>query len=81
LNPTPLDVRARVLSLAIDEADDTADIQVALGMARQCGLRPNEAQAILAEVEAAVAQWRDVAARYGLSAREIDRMASAFEPA
>lgn len=81
MNPTPLDVRPRILSLAIDEADDTGDVQVALGMARQCGLRPNEAQAILAEVEAAVAQWRDVAARYGLSAREIDRMASAFEPA
>jgi serine/threonine-protein kinase HipA len=81
LNPTPLDVRARVLSLAIDEADDTADVQVALGMARQCGLRPDAAREILAEVEAAVAQWRDAAVRHGLSAREIDRMATAFEPA
>ena len=38
MNPTPVDVKARVLSLAIDEADDTASLDVAFGMARQCGL-------------------------------------------
>jgi serine/threonine-protein kinase HipA len=81
LNPTPVDVRARVLSLAIDETDDTADVEVALGMARQCGLKPDAARAILAEVKAAIDQWRNVAARHGLSTREIERMASAFEPA
>ncbi len=79
LNPTPRDVRARVLSLAIDEADNTADVEIALSIARQCGLKPNEARTIVAEVEAAVAHWRVVAKHHGLNAREIDRMASAFE--
>ncbi len=79
MNPTPLDVRERVLSLAIDEADDTASLDVALGMARQCGLKPPAAQEIVREVQAAVAQWRACVATYGLSAREVTRMASAFE--
>ena len=34
MNPTPVDVKARVLSLAIDEADDTVSLDVAFGMAR-----------------------------------------------
>lgn len=79
MNPTPTDVRERVLSLAIDEADDTASLEVALGMARQCGLKPPAAQEIVREVQAAVAQWRACAATQGLSAREMTRMASAFE--
>lgn len=79
MNPTPTDVRERVLSLAIDEADDTASLDVALGMARQCGLKLPAAQEIVREVQAAVAQWRACAATHGLSAREVTRMASAFE--
>lgn len=79
MNPTPVDVRARVLSLAIDEADDTASLDVAYGMARQCGLKPPAAQEIVREVQAAVAQWRASAASHGLGARDVARMASAFE--
>ena len=47
MNPTPLDVKARVLSLAIDEADDTASLDVAFGMARQCGLKQPAAREIV----------------------------------
>ena len=79
MNPTPIDVKARVLSLAIDEADDTASIDVALGMARQCGLKLDEARGIVDEVQAAVALWRASATSHGLNARDIARMASAFE--
>ncbi len=79
MNPTPTDVRARVLSLAIDEADDTASLEVARGIARQCGLKPSVAAEITAQVQAAVAQWRAVAATYGLQARDFARLASAFE--
>ncbi len=79
MNPTPLDVKARILSLAIDEADDTASLDVALGMARQCGLKLPAAKEIIAEVEAAVSLWRACAATHGLSSRKIGRMASAFE--
>ena len=79
MNPTPVDVKARVLSLAIDEADDTASLDVALGMARQCGLRPPAAREIVTEVQAAVGQWRQCATFHGLKARDLERMASAFE--
>jgi len=79
MNPTPVDVKARVLSLAIDEADDTASLDVAYGMARQCGLKPPAAQEIVREVQVAVAHWRASAATRGLSARDVSRMASAFE--
>ena len=79
MNPTPVDVKARVLSLAIDEADDTASLDVAFGMARQCGLKQPAAQEIVEEVQAAVAQWRNCAASYGLGACDVARMASAFE--
>ena len=62
MNPTPVDVRARVLSLAIDEADDTASLDVAFGMARQCGLKQPAAREIAREVQTAVTQWRSCAA-------------------
>jgi serine/threonine-protein kinase HipA len=80
MNPTPLDVKPRILSLAIDEADDTASIDVALGMARQCGLKLPAAREIIEEVQGAVAQWRARSAALGLTARDVERMASAFEP-
>jgi serine/threonine-protein kinase HipA len=80
MNPTPIDVKARVLSLAIDGADDTASLDVALSMARQCGLKLDEAREIVGEVQAAVAHWRASATSYGLTARDVARMASAFEP-
>jgi serine/threonine-protein kinase HipA len=67
------------LSLAIDEADDTASLDVALGMARQCGLKLPTAKEIIGEVQAAVAHWRSCAATHGLNARDVARMASAFE--
>lgn len=79
MNPTPTDVREGVLSLAIDEADDTASLDVALEMARQCGLKQPAAREIVREVQAAVAQWRACAAIHGLNARDVARMASPFE--
>lgn len=79
MNPTPLDVKARILSLAIDEAEDAASLDVALVMARQCGLKQPAAKEIIGEVQTAVAQRRVCAAIRGLTARDIGRMASAFE--
>jgi serine/threonine-protein kinase HipA len=79
MNPTPIDVKARVLSLAIDEADDTASLDVAFGMARQCGLKLDKAREIVGEVQAAVTHWHVSATSHGLNARDVARMASAFE--
>ena len=79
MNPTPIDVKAHILSLAIDEAEDTASLDVALSIARQCGLKLPAAKEIISEVQAAVAHWRAYAATHGLNARDVARMASAFE--
>ncbi len=79
LNPMPVDLKPRNLSLTIDEVDDTASLDVALDAARHFGLRPAEARAIVTEVAAAVANWRDEARALGLTSKEIERMASAFE--
>jgi len=79
LNPVPVDVKPRVLSMAIDDADNTASLDLAFTVAGHFGLKRPAANAIAAEVGRAVARWRDIAASLGLSAGEIDRMASAFE--
>jgi serine/threonine-protein kinase HipA len=79
LNPVPLDIKPRVLTTAIDEADGTASLDVALETAAHYKLAPAQARGIVHEVGTAVAQWRATAKSIGLSAAEIDRMSSAFE--
>ena len=79
LNPCPTDIKPRVHALAIDEEDATASIETALKVAPQFGLTASRARAIAAEVSAAVAEWPVLAKARGLSAAQIERMASAFE--
>jgi serine/threonine-protein kinase HipA len=81
MNPTPAEVKPRILTTTIDLYDGTASIDLALSVAKDFRLSPEEAKAIIKEVGAGVAQWRDVAQSHGLDRREIDRMASAFEHA
>lgn len=79
LNPVPVDIRPRVLSTAIDMDDPTASIELALETADYYGLKQEDAKAIAQQVARTVANWRGEAAKLGISAREIERMASAFE--
>jgi serine/threonine-protein kinase HipA len=79
LNPMPLDIKPRILTTAIDEADGTASLDLAFSVAGHFGIKPDGAKAIAGEVDAVVKQWRKTAKALGLSASEIDRMASAFE--
>lgn len=79
VNPTPIEVRPRILSTAIDETDGTASLELAFDVAEHFGLKPKSAKAIALEVGNAVNRWRDEAGRLGLLAKEIERMASAFE--
>jgi serine/threonine-protein kinase HipA len=79
LNPVPADIKPRVLTLAIDEADGTASLDLALAVAAHFGLKGEAPRKIAAEVGAAVASWRQEAKKLGLITKEIDRMASAFE--
>ncbi|MEO3388291.1 HipA domain-containing protein [Mesorhizobium sp. CAU 1741] len=79
VNPVPVEVKERVLTTAISEEDGTASLDLAFTVAGNFGLKRRDAVAVAAEVGAAVANWRDIAARAGLKKNEIDRMASAFE--
>jgi serine/threonine-protein kinase HipA len=81
LNPVPVDIKPRVLTTAIDEADGAASLDLAYQVAEHFGLKPDQARAIVSEVGAAVKNWRATAKGLRLSAAEIDRMASAFEHA
>lgn len=79
LNPCPTDIKPRVHALAIDEDDATASIETVLKVATQFGLKGDRARAVAAKVGAAVGQWRTIAKAYGITAAQIERMASAFE--
>ena len=78
LNPTPVDVRPRVLSTAIDIDEATASLDLALETAQYYGIKTSDARSIAVEVAKAVSDWRAAAARLNIHSREIDRMASAF---
>lgn len=79
LNPMPVDVKPRHHALTIDEVDDASSLDTAFSVAAYFGLQLADARAIAAEVGGAVLAWRDVAHAHGLTAAQIDRMASAFE--
>lgn len=79
LNPVPVDIKPRVLTTTIDEADGTASLDLAYQVAEHFGLKSDKARAITKEVGAAVQNWRHIAKTLSLSANDIDRMASAFE--
>ena len=81
LNPVPVDIKPRVLTTTIDEADGTASLDLAYQVAEYFGLKPDKAKTIVSEVGAAVKNWRATAKGLRLSAAEIERMASAFEHA
>lgn len=79
LNPVPVDVNPRILTMAINEDDSTASLELAMEVAPYFELDQAKARKTASEVGNAVAKWRDEAARHGLKQTEIDRMASAFE--
>ena len=79
LNPMPTDVKPRIHALALNETDQDASLDTALEAAAYFRLGKAEAAAIAKVVGSVVATWREVAARHGLTANQIDRMASAFE--
>ena len=79
VNPTPVEIKARMLSTSIDYDDPTASIDLALSVIDDFRINKVRAFEIIKEVALAVSEWRSVATQFGLIKREIDRMASAFE--
>ena len=78
LNPVPLDIRPHILTTAIDEVDGTASVELAFETLAHYGLKSDEGRLIIAEVSAVISKWREVARALGLTAKEIERMDSAF---
>src|SRR5208337_4624793 len=62
LNPTPADVRQRILTTNISLDDGTCDLDLALSVAGFFGLAVIPAKAIIKEVASATATWREIAA-------------------
>ncbi|GAA4367885.1 hypothetical protein GCM10023185_40150 [Hymenobacter saemangeumensis] len=67
------------LKLNISETDNALDLDLAREVAPYFRLSAMQAEAVLAQVVAAVRQWPDVASRYQLSRTEQELMAGAFE--
>ncbi len=82
LNPVPVDLKHRVLSTALGlDEDRTSSLNLALESAAEFDLSRAEARALARTVADVVATWRRVATQQGATAREIERMASAFKHA
>lgn len=79
LNPTPTDIRPRILSTSIDLIDPSASVDLALSAAHYFEIDNFRAKKILKEIGNATSQWREVAVKFKIKKEEMDRMASAFE--
>ena len=79
VNPTPQDVRARILTTNINVDDGTCDIDLVLEVAEFFSLSGRDARAIVREVADATSRWKDVAREHQARPAELRRMESAFE--
>jgi serine/threonine-protein kinase HipA len=79
LNPTPTDIRPRILTTNISLDEATCDMDLVLSTAEFFGLGLQEAKSIAKEVATVTSTWRKAAAGAGASQSEIRRMSSAFE--
>lgn len=79
LNPTPADIRPRILSTAIDGEERNCELELALGAAEYFGLSTTAANEIANYVANSTRNWRVEAAALGAPKSEIERMSSAFE--
>jgi serine/threonine-protein kinase HipA len=79
LNPTPVDVKARVLATNIDLDEATCSIDLLESAAGFFGLQTKAARKVIRETAEVTRGWRDVARDLGTREAEIRRMESAFE--
>jgi serine/threonine-protein kinase HipA len=79
INPTPIEIRPRILTTAIDYDNRAASLEIALKVIKEFRLNKRQANKIVKDIVRAVKQWRKIALSFGLSKKAVDRMASAFE--
>jgi serine/threonine-protein kinase HipA len=77
INPHP---HKSHLSLAIDEADTSLNLEVARASGTMYGLRSPGISKVISDVREAVATWRREADALGISRREQEMMSRAFQP-
>lgn len=75
LNPS---IDRKLLTLSVNETETACDPTVAMDACGDYGLSPSQAEAVLAQVETAVSQWRAEASRLRIPKAEQDLMAAAF---
>lgn len=78
LNPVPMDIKPRILTLNIDEYDGEGTIEHVLSVAEYFELNSIKALSIVNELKNVISHWRSDAKTFGLSPQEIERMSSAF---
>lgn len=79
LNPTPVDLKARVLTNNIDLYEGTCSVELLESASEYFGLGLKDARVIIKEVAVATSTWRETAKEISARAAEINRMAIAFE--
>jgi serine/threonine-protein kinase HipA len=80
INPFPERERERELKTWIsEEAGPQATVDALMSISEYCGLKLERALQVLAKVEGAVAGWRKAGRKLGMSNRELEQFADAFE--
>jgi serine/threonine-protein kinase HipA len=79
LNPTPADIRARVLSTGIEPDAYDCDLERVLEVAAFFNLSHSDARSIVQSVAAVTVGWKGVAEARGARKADIRRMQTAFE--
>lgn len=81
INPTPIDIKPRYLTTAIDEYETQASVELLLETSSFYGISLKEAQKLCFEAAEVVKNWRQEALSFSFNNSEIERMSSAFEHA
>ena len=81
INPTPPDIKARILATNIDLDDGTCSVELLRSVAEEFSLKLADADALIRGVARVTSTWRDAARRRGTAESEIRRMEGAFEHA
>ena len=79
LNPTPTDLKARILTTNIDLDEGTCSLDPFENAAEYFGLGLPQARTVIKEVAATTTMWRLMPKEVGARPAEINRMSSAFE--
>lgn len=79
LNPTPQDIKARILATNINLDEGTCSIELLRSVAEEFALKLDDADREIQAIATVCRGWRDAAKKRRAPAVEIERMESAFE--